>query len=483
MDRTPFRSATELAGLIKAKKISSEELLDLYLARIAKNNARIKAVVATDVVGGRRRARAADSALAKGEIWGPLHGVPVTIKDSFDLAGMPATWGVPELRDHRPASNALAVQRYIDAGAIAFGKTNVAAYLIGWATQNEIYGTTSNPWDLDRSPGGSSGGAAAALAAGLTGLELGVDFGGGVRNVAHYCGVYGHKSTFGITNLSGHAMPGLGSKPDLSVAGPLARSADDLKLGLSLIAGPTPEDEVAWKLNLPPPRVKNLGELRVAVMLEDPNFPVDDEVQERIQAVVDFLAKRKAKVTDRAHPAIDPSAAFRIFGGLLMAGLATRRHDDKFWNMLAHLRARFMMTGDGKGDPTEKVFTHAEWSELDMARNRLRQAWRAFFQDWDVLLCPAAPTVAVPHDPKHAWHERKVMVKGRPTSPADPTFWGAYFTVACLPATVAPAGLSTSGLPVGVQIVGPEYGDLTCIEVARILEREFQGFVPPKGWD
>jgi amidase len=160
MDRTPFRSATELAGLIQAKKISSEELLDLYLARIDKHNARVNAVVASDIPGARRRARAADAALAKGDVWGPLHGVPVTIKDSFDLAGMPATWGVPELKDHRPATNALAVQRYIDAGAIAFGKTNVAAYLVGWATQNEIYGTTSNPWDLDRSPGGSSGGAA-----------------------------------------------------------------------------------------------------------------------------------------------------------------------------------------------------------------------------------------------------------------------------------------------------------------------------------
>ncbi len=483
MDRTAFRSATELAGLIKAKKISSEDLLDLYLVRIDKHNARVNAVVATDIPGARRRARAADAALAKGDVWGPLHGVPVTIKDSFDLAGLPATWGVPELRDHRPATNALAVQRYIDAGAIAFGKTNVAAYLVGWATQNDIYGTTSNPWDLNRSPGGSAGGAAAALAAGLTGLELGVDFGGGVRNVAHYCGIYGHKSTYGITNWSGHVMPGIGSKPDLCVAGPLARNADDLKLGLSLIMGPTPEDAVGWKLDLPPPRVKDLSELRVAVMLEDPSFPVDHEVQERIQAVVDFLVSRKARVSERARPAIDPAMAFEIFGGLLMAGLATRQHDEKFWTRLAHLRARFMTTDDRRGDATEKVFTHADWSELDTARNRLRQAWRMFFNDWDVLLCPAAPTVAVPHDPKHAWHERKVMVKGRPTSPADPTFWGAYFTVAYLPATVAPAGLSRSGLPVGVQIVGPEYGDLTCIEVARLLEREFQGFVPPKGWD
>ena len=479
MNKMPFRSATELARLTKAKKIASEELLDLYLSRIDKYNPRLNAVVATDVPGARKRARAADAALASGEDWGPLHGIPLTIKDSFDLAGLPATWGVPELRDHRPATNALAVQRYIDAGGIAFGKTNVAAYLVGWATQNDIYGTTSNPWDTDRSPGGSSGGAAAALAAGLTGLEIGVDFGGGVRNVAHYCGIYGHKSTYGITNWSGHVMPGIGSKPDLCVAGPLARSADDLKLALMLIAGPAPEEAAAWKLSLPPPRVSSFGDLRVAVMLEDPNFPVDLEVQERIAAVADFLGKHKATISQRARPAIDSAAAFQIFGGLLMAGLTSRQNDEKFWNRLAHLRQRFMAADDQK----ERGFTHAEWSELDTARQRLRQAWRSFFNEWDVLICPAAPTVAVPHDPKHAWHERKVVVKGRPTSPADPTFWGAYFTVAGLPATVAPAGLAKSGLPVGVQIVGPEYGDLTCIEVARLLEGEFQDFVPPKGWD
>jgi amidase len=480
MPGTPFRSATELSALIKARKIGSEELLDLYRARIEKYNDKVNAVVAMDIAGARRRARAADTALAKGENWGPLHGLPVTIKDSFDLAGLPATWGVPELRDHRPATNAFAVQRYLDAGAIAFGKTNVAAYLIGWATSNEIYGTTSNPWDLERSPGGSSGGAAAALAAGLTALDIGVDFGGGVRNVAHYCGIYGHKPTYGVTNWVGHVMPGIGNKPDLAVTGPLARSADDLKLALSLIAGPIPDDAIAWQLTLPPPRATRPSELRVAVMLEDPNFPVDTEVQDRIQAAADFFVKSGARVNSRARPAIDSGAAFRIFGGLLMAGLASRRNDEGWWTRLSHLRARFMSDGAGK---EENIFSHADWLELDAARHSLRRAWRAFFQDWDILLCPAAPTVAVPHDPKHAWHERKVMVKGRLISPADPTFWGAFTTVAHLPSTVAPAGLTKSGLPVGVQIVGAEYGDLTCIEAARQLEREFQGFITPKGWN
>lgn len=482
MNALPFRSATDLAALIKKKQLSAEELLELYVARIEKHNPRLTAVVATDLPNARRRAKAADASLAKGEDWGPLHGIPMTVKDSFDLAGLPSTWGIPELKDHRPARNALAVERFLDAGAIVFGKTNVAAYLIGWATRNEVYGTTSNPWDLSRSPGGSAGGSAAALAAGLSALEIGVDFGGGVRNVAHYCGIYGHKPTFGITNWVGHVMPGIGSKPDLCATGPIARSANDLRLALDLMIGPDPADAVAWKLALPAPRTKSLSELRVAVMLEDVNFDVDTEVQDRIHAVADFLAKKGAKVSDRARPAIDTASAFRIFGGLLMAGLTARQNDEKFWSRLAHLRARFMPTENVGGKVVEKPITHADWLQLDTARHLLRRAWADFFREWDVLLCPAAPTVAVPHDPKHEWHERRITIKGKRISPADPTFWGAYFTVAGLPTTVAPAGLAPSGLPVGVQIVGPEYGDYTCIALAQQLEREFQAFVPPKGW-
>jgi amidase len=222
----------------------------------------------------------------------------------------------------------------------------------------------------------------------------------------------------------------------------------------------------------------------VAVMLEDTHFEVDTEVQDRIQAVADFLAKKGAKVNDWARPAIDPVQAFRIFGGLLLAGASIRQDEPKFWSRLAHLRSRFMSADEGEGgNATERVFTHAEWLRLDNARQLLRQAWADFFKEHDVLLCPAAPTVAVPHDPQRAWHERRIVIKGKSTSPADPTFWGGFFTVAYLPATVAPAGLSKSGLPVGVQIVGPAYGDNTCIAVAQRLEREFQGFIPPKGWE
>jgi amidase len=393
---------------------------------------------------------------------------------------MPSTWGVPELIDNRPVRNALAVDRFLDAGAVVFGKTNVAAYLIGWDTSNEVYGATANPWALDRSPGGASGGATAALAAGLTALDIGVDFGGGVRNVAHYCGVFGHKPTYGVTNLVGHVMPGIGPRPDIAVAGPMARSADDLELALTLMAGPNPTEEAAWRLALPPPRRDSLRGLRVAVMAEERDFPVDDEVRERIEAVARFLAEAGAEVDEVARPAIDPAAAFRVFGGLLLGGISMRQSDERFWGKIAHLTRRFFPEAE---DPGRHVMSHAEWLKLDTARHLLRRAWAEFFTEFDVLLCPAAPTVALPRDPAHDWHQRRISIKGRTTSMADPTFWGGYTSVAHLPSTVAPAGSSPEGLPVGVQIVGPEYGDLTCIAVAREIERSFRPFAPPPGYN
>src|SRR5690606_37586313 len=216
-------------------------------------NPALNAIVATDIEAARERARAADAALAAGESWGPLHGVPITIKDTFEVAGMPTTAGAKELRDHRPSSNAVAVQRLLDAGAIVFGKTNVPLYAGDLQTYNEVYGSTSNPWDLHRTPGGSSGGAAAALAAGLTALELGSDIGGSIRTPSHFCGVCGLKPSYGIIPSRGHipGPPGTLSEADISVTGPMARSVDDLELALDILAGPDTPAAKGWRLELP----------------------------------------------------------------------------------------------------------------------------------------------------------------------------------------------------------------------------------------
>src|SRR2546421_1928774 len=235
----PFRSARQLAADIKKKKIGCLELLDLYLARVEKYDGALNAVVVRDFERARTRARAADRALAKRDVWGPLHGVPMTIKESYDVAGLPTTWGVPAYKDRIATKNALAVDRLLGAGVVLFGKTNVPLYLGDWQSFNAIYGTTNNPWDVSRSPGGSSGGSAAALAAGLTALEAGSDIGSSLRHPAHFCGVYGHKPTWGIVPRTRHAPPLQQAAPlDIDVVRPLPRSRDDLPLPLSLMARP-----------------------------------------------------------------------------------------------------------------------------------------------------------------------------------------------------------------------------------------------------
>src|SRR5262249_27101897 len=263
MTDLPFRSARQLAAQIRAKRIGCLELLDAYAARVEKYNPRLNAIVVTDLEGARRRARAADAALRKGKAWGLLHGVPMTIKESYDVVGMPTTWGAPALKDNYPERNALAVDRLLATGTVLFGKTNVPLMLADWQSYNDIYGTTNNPWDVTRAPGGSSGGSAAALAAGLTGIDAGSDIGSSIRNPAHFCGIYGHKPTYGICPPNGHALPGRVAAADISVIGPLARSADDLDVALAAMAGPDDIEGAGLRLTLPAPKKKRLRDFKV----------------------------------------------------------------------------------------------------------------------------------------------------------------------------------------------------------------------------
>ncbi|MDG2278986.1 MAG: amidase family protein, partial [Pseudomonadales bacterium] len=243
-----YSSATELAAAIKAKDISSLELTELYIARVEQYDDQINAVVVRDFERGREAAKAADDALARDEDLGPLHGVPMTIKEAYDIEGLPTTWGIPEYQDNIASSDAESVRRLKGAGAVFFGKTNVPLNLGDFQSFNDIYGQTNNPWDLTRTPGGSSGGSAAALAAGLTGLEAGSDIGGSIRNPAHFCGIYGHKPTWGIVPDEGHALPGGYAPPDIAVVGPMARSAEDLALSMDIVAGASRTDIRGWQL-------------------------------------------------------------------------------------------------------------------------------------------------------------------------------------------------------------------------------------------
>jgi len=479
-----FLPAHRLAALIRQKKIGCLEALNLYLRRIERYNPKLNAVVVLDSDRSRKQARAADWALAKGRVLGPLHGVPMTIKESFDIAGLPTTWGRPDLKDNKPQRDALAVQRLKNAGVVLFGKTNVPTLLADWQTFNAIYGTTNNPWDVTRVPGGSSGGSAAALAAGLTGLETGSDIGASIRNPAHYCGVYGHKPTFGICSSQGQTLPPYIRESDIAVIGPLARSAKDLEIALKAMAGPDEIDGIGWQLELPRPPKKTWKQWRIAVLLDAPNAPVDASVQERINAIAEFLAKQGAKVSLAARPDIDLAEAHSVYFRLLRAATSRSLTDEMFArNLAAAKKAR----ADDDSYPAMmargNTVYHRDWLYLNETRHRMRLKWAEFFRKWDLLLCPAAATPAFPHNQQGERWERMVMVNGKPQPSTTQMFWAGYSGMCYLPSTVAPAGFASGGLPVGVQIVGPEYGDLTCIAFAQLLEREYQGFVAPAGYD
>jgi amidase len=480
----PFRSAKQLAADIKRKKIGCLELLDLYLARVEKYDGALNAVVVRDFDRARRRARAADRALARRQLWGPLHGVPMTIKESYDVVGLPTTWGVPAYKDRIATKNAVVVDRLLRAGVVLFGKTNVPLYLGDWQSFNAIYGTTNNPWDVTRAPGGSSGGSAAALAAGLTGLEAGSDIGSSIRNPAHFCGVFGHKPTWGIVPRAGQALPWQTAPVDIDVVGPLARSADDLAVALAAMAGPDEIDGAGWQLRLAPARQKRLRDFKVALMLDAaPEIPVDREVTDRLQTLADFLGRQKVKVDDRARPAIDTREAFSVYVKLLRAATSDRQSDADFEKNAGIARGLAPDDESYYARATRAaVSSHRDWLAANEARYRMRLAWAEFFTKYDLLLCPAAGTAAFPHDQKGERHERTLVVNSKRVPVTDHLFWAGYTGVSFLPSSAAPCGFTPGLLPVGVQIVGPQYGDLTCLAFARLLEREFQPFVPPPGY-
>ena len=478
----PFRTAKQLAAAVKKKKIGCVELLDLYLKRIEAHNPELNAVIATDIEGARKRAKAADKAVKAGKKLGPLHGVPMTLKESYDVVGYPTTFGDPAFKDNTAKTNALVAQRLIDAGVTLFGKTNVPLNLADWQSYNEVYGSTKNPWDLGRTPGGSSGGSGVALAAGLTGLEAGSDVGASIRNPAHYCGVFGHKPTYGVVSYKGHTRGNV-SLGDITVAGPLARGAEDLEIAMDAIAGPDEIDGRGWTLSLPRSKKKKLRDFKVGVLLSDPNAEVDQSVQEQIQKLANFLAKKKTKVSDKARPAIDTAEMNDVFIRLLRAATSGRLSDAD------HRKAR----ADAETLPASdksyfaqmqrgNALSHRDWIQLNEKRHRMRLAWDAFFQDYDLMLCPVAVTAAFPHDQKGLRHLRTIVVNNKKVPVVDQIFWAGYAGLTYLPASVAPIGQSKEGLPIGVQIVGPQYGDYTCIEFAKLLEREYRAFEPPPAY-
>jgi amidase len=409
----------------------------------------------------------------------------VTLKEPFNVAGLPTTWGFPQFRDFQPAEDALVVSRLKAAGAIIIGKTNIPIGLRDFQSYNEIYGTTNNPWDLGRSPGGSSGGSGAALAAGFGPLSIGSDIGGSIRVPAHFCGVFGHKPSLGLVPLRGYSLPPAPPVPgqgDLAVVGPMARTASDLAFALDVIAGPDEtRDGIGYRLALPAPRHIDLKDFRILVIDTHPLMPTGDAVRSAIGRLADRLAKSGARVARASASLPDLADSARLYMKLLNAARSPRLTPAALAEAQEVAAA---LSPDDRSLQTERArgwaMIHREWLATDAARLQLQQRWQQFFREFDAVIYPAAAVPAFPQDHSEPFDARQLDIDGKLYNYSDACFiWADPASTCGLPATAVPIERSQSGLPIGVQIIGPYLEDRTTIALARLIEREFGGFVPP----
>jgi amidase len=482
-----FTTATGMLAALRARQLSAVELLELHQQRYARYNPELNAIVEPAFEAARHAAQAADARRARGED-AALLGLPVTLKESINVRGLRTTVGMPHWKDFRSEHDAPVTMRVKAAGAAVMGKTNVPRMLADWQSNNPIYGRTSNPWDRSRTPGGSSGGSAAALAAGLTPLEFGSDIGGSIRVPAAFCGVYGHRS-------SETAMPRSGQFPFppmpnpavfMGVQGPMARSAEDLSLALDVTAGPDTGEDVAWHLALPPARHSRLAEFRVAMLPSIPWVPLDAEIAGALDSLAARLGQRGCQVKSVQPPELaDFRQHYALYLSLLAAVQLSRVPPEQ-----RRLRLEVLRTRDDEWSRASQ--RGAESAAPDYIswigqREQIRAAWRAFFSEWDVLVAPAFFTPAYPHWDK-PWPDteaslgRMLGVNGKPVLEELGLFYPSVATVAGQPATAVPLGLTRGGLPIGMQVIGPYLEDRTPVSFAELLAQEFGGFTPPPGF-
>jgi len=476
-----FLSTIDAARALQQRKISSVELTEHMLKRIDLYNPLLNAIVTICKDEALAQARQADEAQAKGETWGPLHGVPVTVKDTFEIAGVRTTSGAPSLSEYVPGEDAASVSRLRAAGAVILGHTNVPLFAGDWQSYNKVFGTTNNPWNLERTPGGSTGGGAAALAAGLSYLSIGSDLGGSIRMPAHFCGVYGHRPTLNLVPIRGHIPPPPGTPPspptDLAVAGPLARSAADLKMALEVLGGPDMDEAIAYKWSLPPARKDRLSDYRIGYMGDDPLCPLSSDVKEVIVQTIESVRNANTHMEEGWPQGVNPDSQYDAFRYLLAAAFAQLLQDDKVENIRI-LAAR----PDNSFDTVQaRAWTdpHKHFQTASYARMAARVAWRDYFRIHDVFLMPTLFLPAFPHDHSHPIYGRKLQTPEGPRNYEELMFWVSFAALAGLPATTAPVGLTREGLPVGLQIVGPYLEDATPIDVAEKLADVVGGFQPP----
>lgn len=475
-----YRSATDLAAMLKNKEISSFELTKLFIERIEQYDGAINAFCVRTFEQALADAAAADTAIANGMATGPLHGVPMSIKESYVMANTPATWGLAAYRNNIASADGLAVARFRAAGAHFLGKTNVPKDLADFQSFNSIYGTTNNPWDVSRVPGGSSGGSGAALAAGMTALEAGSDIGGSIRTPAHFCGVFGHKPTWGIVPMQGHELMSGVPDADLSVCGPLARDARDLATALDTMAGPVGRHAVGWQLSLPRYHRDSLAGLKVAVWATDKLAPVAKETEARVLKVAQQLEQSGAIIDTTARPNFDTQKAHLTYESLLTAVMSSAQAPEAV--EAAKQAVQALDPADESRDAVvarASVMMHRDWLRHNFRREKLRKAWDAFFEEWDVLLCPQFNVPAIPHD-QRPFFERTIDVDGEARPYFESLFWSGLIIASYLPSTVFPTGVGAEGLPIGLQIAGGAYQDHKTIEVARLISQALGGFQAPE---
>ncbi len=475
-----FATAQSLLGALRTKRISARELLAWHLERIAHYNPDLHAIVTFNEEQAHLRAAQADAAIARGILLGPLHGLPVTIKDCIEVAGLPTTAGVPQRAHVISTTTAPVAQSVLDAGAVLIGKTNLPPYVTDWQTSYPFFGRTNNPWDRTRTPGGSTGGGAAALAAGLTALEFGSDLGGGLCIPPAFCGVYGHRPSETAVPRSGHIPGSLLENPAIvmNVMGPLARSAADLDLALSIIAEPVVGEDVAWRLMFPPVRHSALADFRIAVLPPAPWLPVDGEILAALDDLTARLRRLGAWVEEVQPEGFDLWQHHEAYSMLLsVIAFAHLDGDER-----AHVVEVLHQSSDRFAN-AQLVGVNATVSQfigMHGRRERSRALFRAFFRDFDVLLAPVTITPAFPHSSDQVpLLKRTLQVNGTVVPYMYLPIYAGVAAYSGLPATAFPWGRTRRGLPIGLQAIGPYLEDRTTITFASLLEREFGGFMPP----
>jgi amidase len=477
-----FSTATAMMQALRAGEVSAVELLDLHLKRIERYNPALNAVIIKDYDRAREAARAADAARARGED-GALLGLPLTVKDVLDVQGLPTVCGAAERVDAIAEHDATIVASIRSAGSIVMGKTNVPPYAGDYQCDNPVFGRTNNPWNLDRIPGGSSGGSAAVVATGLSPLEFGSDIGGSIRFPAAWCGIYGHRPSTGVIPVSGHFPGSPLPNPTfhLNTLGPFARSIEDLELAFDLVAGPEPGEEVGWRLEMPPARHHRLSDFRVGIFPYADWRPVDREVVGKIESLADLLRKQGATVGEAAPEGYGDGRAYHALFQRIIGAIGAARMDlDE-----RRERAEAYRAGTdpfGKERAEGMLAPAADYIRWHNERQRWRVAWRRLFEDWDVVIAPQVVVPAPPHSTVPS-ENRMIEVNGETVTARAMTYYSAVPILTGLPACTVPLGLSEDGLPIGIQAIGPYLEDRTAIRFTDLVTREMGGYQRPPGYD